>query len=114
MRQVTRLPGHLDGTDGLLELAKAFGDAQVYDLIMLCRRANGEDPGGAALTILGNRLVEKYQADNPAADETEAKQHVAKLLGYHDVGARSNFYKILTGGRRWRDTSKRYQGPAPR
>jgi hypothetical protein len=102
VRKVSRLPGRADGAAGLLDLAKLFGDAQVFDLIMLCRTAkgDGQDPGGEALTLLGNRLIEKERAKNPAATYDEARRAVAELLGYQgSAAARSNFYKILRGGR---------------
>lgn len=108
MRKVSRLPGRGDGVEGLLQLAETFGEAQVFDLIMLCRTARGEgkDPGGEALTLLGNRIVAKERDNHPEYSYDQVRQAAAKRLGIDDAGSRSNFYKILTGGRRWRHTAR--------
>jgi hypothetical protein len=109
VRKVSRLPGRADGVEGLLDLAKLFGDAQVFDLIMLCRTARGEgqDPGGEALRTMGNRLVEKEQAAHPEKTYDQARQAVADLLGFQgSAAARSNFYKVLRGGRHATDSRR--------
>jgi hypothetical protein len=106
MPEVDHLPGRVDGPEGLLELAKKFGEVEVYELIMLCRTTGTEerDAGGAALTALGNRLVtkmrEKMRAVDPYCTEEQVKRAVAAQLGYMDSGSRSNFYNVLKGGRR--------------
>jgi hypothetical protein len=101
MRQLSRLPGRLDGAEGLIALAETFGEVAVFDLIMLCRthRGPGQDPGGEALTALGNQLVAKGKQAHPEYTDIEARQAAAKKLGFHDAGSRTNFYKILHGGR---------------
>lgn len=95
-----RLPGRLDGLEGLLELAKLYSHEQVFDLIVMCRTARGRetDVGGAALTAIGNALVQREMNDKNI-DRDTAKRQVAHRLGYHDAGSRSNFYQILKGGR---------------
>jgi hypothetical protein len=97
-----RLPGRLDGPDGLIELAEKFGAVQVFELIMLCRTTGSieSDAGGQALTTLGNRLVDKVRAEHPELTEREVKQKAAALVGFKDSGSRTNFNKILLGGRR--------------
>jgi hypothetical protein len=84
------------GDDELLDFAEHYGDAAVYELVLLCRTARDaeKDAGRAALTDIGVRLV---QAEG--GDFDSARAVVADRLGYHDAGTRSNFYKILRGGR---------------
>lgn len=102
MRRLSRLPSRADGVKGLLDLAETFGEAPVFELIMLCRTARGEgqDPGGEALTIFGNRLVEQEKTAHPDYTEQQARQATARKLGFLTSGTRTNFAKILAGGRR--------------
>lgn len=102
MPNLDRLPGRLDGPDGLIGLADKFGAVEVFELIMLCRTTGSieSDSGGQALTALGNRLVDQVRDEHPELTEREVKQKAAALVGFKDSGSRSNFNKILLGGRR--------------
>lgn len=113
MRAISHLPGRNDGVQGLLSLADAFGPEQVYDLILLCRtaRSRDDDAGGAALVELGRRMIaEEMKRSN--VDYRRARLTVAARLGYRDGGARSNFYKVLAGGKppETRENSRRRGG----
>ncbi len=130
MQTIVRLPSPNDGAGGLLRLAEAFGADAVYDLIRLCRLAQGKgrDPGKQAMTALARRLVADEMrrrgvegADgtrppddaDPAAFEVwdAARQSVGNRLGYTTAALRANFYKVLSGGR---PPEKRVHGPARR
>lgn len=95
-----RLPGRHEGADGLIELAQRYSPEQVFDLIVLCRtaRGRGQDEGNLALTKLAKVMV-NGEMRRGNVDYDEARRRVAYRLGYQDGGSRSNFYKILTGGR---------------
>jgi len=85
--------------DELLELARRYGDAAVFDLIRLCRVANNEDKdaGKQALHVLANRLVMQHGA-GPGAVLAAALE-----LGYTGPGhgnSWTNFRKIVKGDRR--------------
>jgi hypothetical protein len=91
------------GDDELLELAARHGAAAVFNLIRLCRNSHrqAEDAGREALTILANRMVDR-EMDRTNTDRSVARQVVADRLGYTrkaDGHGRSNFWKILKGGR---------------
>jgi len=96
MPQDVKLPGRIDGEQGLIDLAKVFGDEAVFDLILLCRTARSReaDAGGAALTALAKKMVSD-EMGHCDVDYDTARRKVAARLGYHDVGSRSNFYKVL-------------------
>lgn len=102
MRAISHLPSRADGAQGLLALAENFGPQAVYELILLCRtargRADGQDPGGEALVALSRQMVE-HEMDKANVDYDAARYTVATRLGYLDYGTRSNFYKMLQGGR---------------
>lgn len=92
------------GDPELLRLAREYGAAAVYDLIRLARTARPDveqDAGGEALVILARRLVD-MEMESGAVDELTAQQRVADKLGYTTKAqgnGRSNFSKILAGGR---------------
>jgi hypothetical protein len=95
-----RLPGRHDGAEGLLALADRYTPEEVFDMIVMCRTARSRelDEAGSALTRLAQRMVDK-EMDKSNVDYDTARRAVAGRLGYTEPGSRSNFYKVLAGGR---------------
>lgn len=91
------LPNRKDGAEGLLALADREGAMAVYELILLCRTNRGRDAGGEALTALAHRLVAAEMEKTNADFETARRQVATKI--YDEPTSRTNFYKILQGGR---------------
>ncbi|MER5608237.1 hypothetical protein AB0F93_00505 [Micromonospora tulbaghiae] len=99
--RITHLPRADEGVDGILRLADALTDEEVFEFIRLVR-TTGRTPEGAnrdvgrpALAALAQRMVSREMA-NSAVEFDEARKRVAKKLGY-DETERTNFYKILAG-----------------
>lgn len=85
----------------LLELAREFGDAAVFDLIRLCRNARGahNSAGAQALHILAKRMVDQ-RVETSGVTHLTAVKLVAERLGYtgrYAGNGWANFAKLVSG-----------------
>lgn len=92
-----------DNAQPLTNLAETYGDAQTYQLILMCRTAQDRDTdyAGAALVTLAQRMVDKHMREMNVPYDT-ARRAVSDSLGYSkpaEGNGRSNFYQLLRGGR---------------